>query len=236
MKTINDLPVNAAAAGLRAITIAVAGNPNAGKSTLINAIAGARLHVGNWPGVTVEKKSASFQHQGRPITLVDLPGTYSLSPYSQEEVIARDYLVHEKPDVIINVVDATNLERNLYLTLQLLELEIPVVLALNIYDEAMEKGLRIDTGSMSSLLGIPVVPTVATKKEGIDDLIGAALAFAGSATGLRPEALGDGMRIAPLRDESQAVERSVRVDWRVRPRLHRSSRRRGTASTPSSAS
>ncbi len=196
MKTINELSVNAAAGtGLRAITIAVAGNPNAGKSTLINAIAGARLHVGNWPGVTVEKKSASFQHQGRPITLVDLPGTYSLSPYSQEEVIARNYLVHEKPDVIINVVDATNLERNLYFTLQLLELEIPVVLALNIYDEAIAKGLKIDTGSMSSLLGIPVVPTVATKKAGIDDLIEAALDLADSSKVLRPDAITYGTDI-----------------------------------------
>jgi len=101
------------------LTIAVAGNPNAGKSTLINAIAGSRLHVGNWPGVTVEKKTASLEYDGRDISLVDLPGTYSLSPYTQEEVIARDYLVKEKPDVIVNVVDATNLERNLYFTLQL---------------------------------------------------------------------------------------------------------------------
>ena len=113
------------------LIIAVAGNPNSGKSTLINAIAGSRLHVGNWPGVTVEKKSASFEFQGRRVTLVDLPGTYSLSPYTQEEIIARDYLVHEKPDVIVNVVDATNLERNLYFTIQLLELEIPIVMALD---------------------------------------------------------------------------------------------------------
>ncbi|MDI6743347.1 MAG: FeoB small GTPase domain-containing protein, partial [Smithella sp.] len=126
------------------LVIAVAGNPNSGKSTLINALAGSRLQVGNWPGVTVEKKSASFDFQGRKITLVDLPGTYSLSPYTQEEVIARDYLIREKPDVIINVVDATNLERNLYFTFQLLELGIPLVMALNMHDEAGQKGLRID--------------------------------------------------------------------------------------------
>jgi ferrous iron transport protein B len=113
----------------RVVTIAVAGNPNAGKSTLINAIAGSRLHVGNWPGVTVEKKEASFEFEGARIRLVDLPGTYSLSPYTQEEIIARDYLVHERPDLVINVVDATNLERNLYLTMQLLELGLPVVMA-----------------------------------------------------------------------------------------------------------
>ena len=109
----------------RTITVAVAGNPNAGKSTLINAISGTRLHVGNWPGVTVEKREANFDFAGALIRLVDLPGTYSLSPYTQEEIIARDYLVHEKPDLVINVVDATNLERNLYLTMQLLELGLP---------------------------------------------------------------------------------------------------------------
>ncbi|MDP2853376.1 MAG: ferrous iron transport protein B [Smithellaceae bacterium] len=162
----------------KTLTIVVAGNPNAGKSTLINAIAGARLHVGNWPGVTVEKKSADFEYQGRRITLVDLPGTYSLSPYTQEEVIARDYLVHEKPDMIINVVDATNLERNLYFTFQLLELGIPLVMALNMHDEAIQKGFRIDTEKMESILGSAVIPTVATKHEGIDRLIETAIAFA----------------------------------------------------------
>lgn len=146
------------------ITVAVAGNPNSGKSTLINAIAGTRLYVGNWPGVTVEKKTATFEYDGRKINLVDLPGTYSLSPYTQEEIIARDYLVHERPDVIIDVVDATNLERNLYLTIQLLELGIPVVIALNIYDEAQKKGYKIDIKAMEKLLGVRVIPTIATKK------------------------------------------------------------------------
>jgi ferrous iron transport protein B len=158
------------------LVIAVAGNPNAGKSTLVNAIAGARLHVGNWPGVTVEKKSAVFDFRGRRITLVDLPGTYSLSPYTQEEVITRDYLVHDKPDLIINVVDATNLERNLYFTMQLLELGIPLVMALNLYDEAGEKGLRIDIDKIASILGCTVIPTVATRREGIDPLMAAAVA------------------------------------------------------------
>lgn len=155
----------------RAIRIAVAGNPNAGKSTLINAIAGTRLHVGNWPGVTVEKKEAVFEHDGRRIRLVDLPGTYSLSPYTQEEIIARDYLVHERPDLIVNVVDATNLERNLYLTVQILELGIPVVMALNIFDEAEAKGYRIDVKGIEETLGITVIPTSATKKSGLDRLL-----------------------------------------------------------------
>ncbi len=153
------------------ITVAVAGNPNSGKSTLINAIAGTRLYVGNWPGVTVEKKTASFEYNGKQINLVDLPGTYSLSPYTQEEIIARDYLVHEKPDVIINVVDATNLERNLYLTVQLMELGIPVVIALNIYDEAENKGYKFDIKAIEELLGVRVIPTVSTKKKGLDELL-----------------------------------------------------------------
>lgn len=159
----------------KAITIAVAGNPNAGKSTLINAIAGSRLHVGNWPGVTVERKEAQFEFSGQSIRLVDLPGTYSLSPYTQEEVIARDYLAYQKPDLIINVVDATNLERNLYLTIQLLELGIPVVMALNIFDEAEAKGYRIDTAGMEQMLGIKVIPTTATKNRGLKELLAAAL-------------------------------------------------------------
>src|SRR5512145_1643971 len=162
----------------RTITIAVAGNPNSGKSTLINAIAGSRLHVGNWPGVTVEKKEASLEHGGRRIRLVDLPGTYSLSPYSQEEIVARDYLAHERPDVIVNVVDATNLERNLYLTVQLLELGLPVVIALNIFDEAEAKGYRIDVAGIEERLGVRVVPTSATRKEGLRELLDAALASA----------------------------------------------------------
>lgn len=173
----------------KTVTIAVAGNPNSGKSTLINAIAGTRLHVGNWPGVTVEKKVAVFYHEGRKIKLVDLPGTYSLSPYTQEEIIARDYLIHDKPDVIINVVDATNLERNLYLTVQLLELGIPVVIALNIYDEAEKKGYRIDTEIMSNILGAAVVPTVATKNKGMDDLMRTAVGVAENPAGHFPKEL-----------------------------------------------
>jgi ferrous iron transport protein B len=159
----------------RPITIAVAGNPNSGKSTLINAVAGSRLQVGNWPGVTVEKKEAAFERLGRAIRLVDLPGTYSLSPWSQEEIVARDYLSRERPDVVVNVVDATNLERNLYLTIQLLELGVPVVMALNIHDEAVAKGYRIDVTALQERLGVRVVPTSATRRTGLDELVAAAL-------------------------------------------------------------
>ena len=178
--------------GKRTITVAVAGNPNSGKSTLINAIAGTRLHVGNWAGVTVEKKEALFEFQGRKIKLVDLPGTYSLSPYTQEEIIARDYLVHERPDLIINVVDATNLERNMYLTVQILELGIPVVMALNIFDEAEAKGYTIDVQGIEKMLGITVVPTSATKKTGLDDLLASALATADEPEAHAPQQLNYG--------------------------------------------
>ena len=162
----------------REIRVAVAGNPNSGKSTLINAIAGTRLQVGNWPGVTVEKKEATLEHLGARIRLVDLPGTYSLSPYSQEEIVARDYLAMERPDLVVDVVDATNLERNLYLTVQILELGIPVVMALNIHDEAVAKGYRIDAEGIARRLGIRVVPTSATKRQGLDQLLEAVLATA----------------------------------------------------------
>ncbi len=171
----------------RPLVIAVAGNPNAGKSTLINAMAGSRLHVGNWPGVTVEKKEAEFEHSGQQIKLVDLPGTYSLSPYSQEEIIARDYLVSDKPDLIINVVDATNLERNLYLTIQLLELGIPLIMALNIFDEAEAKGYQFDIEKMENSLGIMVVPTSATQKTGLEALLTNAVKIAENSSNYCPK-------------------------------------------------
>ncbi|HKK01210.1 MAG TPA: ferrous iron transport protein B [Desulfuromonadales bacterium] len=179
----------------RTVTVAVAGNPNAGKSTLINAIAGSRLHVGNWPGVTVEKKEAVFSFEGQTIRLVDLPGTYSLSPYTQEEIIARDYLVRERPDLVINVVDATNLERNLYLTVQILELGLPVVMALNIYDEAQAKGYKIDVAGIERMLGVVVVPTTATKNRGTKELLEATLRTAADPGAHRPQRLNYGSDI-----------------------------------------
>jgi ferrous iron transport protein B len=194
---------------LKTITVAVAGNPNSGKSTLINAVAGTRLHVGNWPGVTVEKKEANFEYGGKRIRLVDLPGTYSLSPYTQEEIIARDYLVREKPDVIINVVDATNLERNLYLTVQLMELDIPVVMALNIFDEAEKKGYRIDTKAMEDILGIAIVRTVATRKVGLSDLLRSAISLAEESTSCVPKYLNYG---ADIEAAARQIEEHLRKD------------------------
>ncbi len=126
------------------IHVALAGNPNCGKTTLFNALTGSNQYVGNWPGVTVEKKEGTARLGDRELTVVDLPGIYSLSPYSMEEIVARDFIIGEGPDAILNIVDATNLERNLYLTMQLLELERPMVLALNFMDEVEKAGDRID--------------------------------------------------------------------------------------------
>ena len=147
------------------ITIALAGNPNCGKTTLFNALTGAAQFVGNWPGVTVEKKEGRLKGQ-KDVTIMDLPGIYSLSPYTLEEVVARNYLIGEKPDAILNLVDATNIERNLYLTTQLLELGYPVVIALNMIDVVKKTGDRIDTAKLSAALGCPVVETAAVKGEG----------------------------------------------------------------------
>ncbi|MGD9099028.1 MAG: ferrous iron transport protein B [Anaerolineae bacterium] len=160
----------------RGLTMALAGNPNCGKSTIFNALTGARQHVGNWPGKTVEKKEGAFEFQGRKINVVDLPGTYSLTAYSLEEIITRDFILDEKPDVVITVVDAANLERNLYLTVQVLELGVPVVMALNMCDVAESRGIRIDVERLAALLGgAPVVRTVGTRGQGIRELVQRAL-------------------------------------------------------------
>ncbi len=151
-------------------TIALAGNPNTGKSTIFNALTGARQHVGNWPGKTVEKKEGTCKYNGSELEIVDLPGTYSLTAYSLEEVIARDFIIDERPDLVVVVVDSANLERNLYLVVQILEMGAPVVVALNMSDIADSRGLKIDVPLLSQGLGAPVVPTVASKGQGLDEL------------------------------------------------------------------
>ncbi|MEE9441738.1 MAG: ferrous iron transport protein B [candidate division Zixibacteria bacterium] len=156
-------------------TIALSGNPNSGKTTIFNNLTGANQHVGNYPGVTVEKKEGYSNFDGHRYKLVDLPGTYSLSAYSIEEIIARNYIIKEKPDVVVDVVDATNIERNLYLTTQIIELGIPVVIALNMSDMTHSRGIQIDTKLLSQLLGVPIIPTIGSKRKGMDNLMRAVI-------------------------------------------------------------
>lgn len=153
------------------ITIALAGNPNSGKTTIFNNLTGARQHVGNYPGVTVERKEGRLKFKNYEVTVIDLPGTYSLTAYSPDEVVARNVILEEKPDVVVNIVDGTNLERNLYLTMQLKELEIPMVLAVNMADMAENNGLKIDYMLLEELLGMPVVKTIGTHNVGTEDLL-----------------------------------------------------------------
>jgi ferrous iron transport protein B len=173
-----------------AYTIALAGNPNSGKTTLFNELTGARQHVGNWPGVTVDKKEGIYK-KNKEVNILDLPGTYSLSPYSAEEVIARDYIVKDKPDVVINIVDGTNIERNLYLTLQIAETKIPMVVAVNMMDEVEARGDKIDCDKLSELLGVPVLPIVARNGKGIKELMDAAIEVAKNKTSAKDLAMFD---------------------------------------------
>jgi ferrous iron transport protein B len=154
----------------RTFTVAVAGQPNSGKSTTFNALTGARQFVANYPGVTVEKRVGSFSHRGDRVTLVDLPGTYSLTSYSLEERVARDFLLDESPNAVLNVVDASNLERNLYLTFQLLEMELRLVVALNMTDIARGRGIDIDPDLLGDELGVPVIPTIGNRGKGRHEL------------------------------------------------------------------
>ncbi len=160
------------------LTIALAGNANVGKSAIFNQLTGLNQVTGNWPGKTVERAEGTLYFEGYQIHVIDLPGTYSLSAYSLEEIVSRNYLAIENPDVIINVIDASALERNLYLTIQLLELRVPIVVALNQIDFATKKGLKINTEKLSEFLGVKVVPTVAVTGAGINELLSIAVAEA----------------------------------------------------------
>ena len=149
---------------------ALAGNPNSGITTLFNALTGSTAHVGNWPGVTVDKKEGTYKKCAEPISIVDLPGIYSLSPYTPEEVISRNYILDEKPDCVINIVDATNLERNLYLTTQIMEIDVPMVIALNMIDEVEKNGDKLEAQKLEEQMGVPVVSISALKEKASTNL------------------------------------------------------------------
>jgi ferrous iron transport protein B len=159
----------------KSIKVAIAGNPNCGKTALFNALTGGRQQVGNWPGVTVERRIGAAEYDDHQLEIVDLPGTYSLSPLTPDQVVARDYIASGEPDVVINIVDGSNLERNLYLTTQLLELGVPLVVAVNMMDVVRSRGDELDFAQLSHLLGCPVVPLVAVRGRGVDELLAAVL-------------------------------------------------------------
>jgi len=167
----------------REIKIALVGNPNSGKTTVFNNLTGARQHVGNWPGVTVEQKSGRLDYGGFQIEVVDLPGVYSLTAYAPDELIARNFILEERPDFVVNIVDASNLERNLYLSLQLLELEMPLVMALNMMDEAARLLYRIDIPCLSRRLDVPVVQMIAKRNRGTAELLREIIAMAAGKAG-----------------------------------------------------
>ena len=150
---------------------ALAGNPNSGKTTLFNALTGSTAHVGNWPGVTVDKRTGTYKKLDEKVEIVDLPGIYSLSPYTPEEIVSRNFILDEKPDCVINIVDVTNLERNLYLTTQLLETDTPVVIALNMTDALSKAGGRVDSAGLEKELGVPVTEISALKGTNLSELM-----------------------------------------------------------------
>ncbi len=191
------------------ITAALAGNPNCGKTTLFNALTGARQHVGNYPGVTVEKRSGTLKSGETLIHVVDLPGTYSLTAYTPEELVARNFIVDEHPQVVIDIVDATSLERNLYLSIQFMELGAPVILALNMMDAVKKQGKSIDVNKLSSLLGVPVVETVARSGQGKHELIQQSIAFVREKKTWQPLHISYGSLLDPVLEEmAQQIEKS----------------------------
>jgi len=153
------------------IIVALAGNPNSGKTTVFNNLTCSHQYVGNWPGVTVEKKEGKCSYQGYSIRVVDLPGVYGLTAYAPDEVIARNFIVDQKPDAVVDIVDASNLERNLYLAVQLLEMGVPLIIALNMMDVAESRGYKIDVNALTEEIGVPVVSMVATRNQGTQELL-----------------------------------------------------------------
>ncbi len=201
------------------IKIALSGNPNAGKTTVFNALTGARQHIANYPGVTVEKKIGKVHRRDWEIEVVDLPGIYSLTAYSLEEIVARDFLVNEKPDVVVDIVDASNLDRNLYLAVQFKELGVPLIIALNMMDVAASRGIVIDTKGLSELLGVPVIPTVARSSTGLNELLDAVIEAAQNEHQWHPDLISYG------RDINQALDEIEGVFLKTRPQDDKYARR-----------
>jgi len=204
------------------ITIALSGNPNAGKTTVFNAITGAWQHIANYPGVTVEKKYGTVIHQGREIEVVDLPGTYSLTAYSLEELVARNFVIDERPDLVVDIVDASSLERHLYLAVQFKELGVPLVIALNMMDLAESRGIIVDVQALSEQFGAPVVPMVARSNRGIQDLLDTVVSAADEKPRWEPAPISYGMdidqaikRISAIIDRSQIYDRKYPSWWRA---------------------
>ena len=196
-----------------AIKIALAGNPNCGKTTLFNALTGSNQFVGNWPGVTVEKKEGKLKNH-KDVTIMDLPGIYSLSPYTLEEVVARNYLINEKPDAIINIVDGTNIERNLYLSTQIMELGIPVIMAVNMMDLVQKNGDKIHIDKLSKKLGCEVVEISALKGVGIEKAAENAVALAQAKKEMhRFMSLPKALRVL-----SQRLKKSLALMWQMHRR------------------
>lgn len=189
---------------------ALAGNPNSGKTTLFNALTGSTAHVGNWPGVTVDKLEGTYKKLEEPIALVDLPGIYSLSPYTSEEIISRNYILDEKPDCVINIVDATNLERNLYLTTQLMEIDVPIVIALNMMDIVRKDGTTININELEKKIGLPVVEVSALKEENLDELM--KVAYKASKTSRKACTVLEGTALTHLIKDVEIAFKGIKVD------------------------
>ena len=202
------------------IIVALAGNPNSGKTTIFNNLTGANQHVGNFPGVTVEKKEGYINYNGYRLKLVDLPGTYSLSAYSIEEIIARNYLINEKPDIVINIVDASNVERNLYLSTQISELGIPMIIAMNMSDMAKDRGIMIDYKYLAKLLGVSVIPTVGNKKKGMKELLKAVIDISENGLEMEPSSVKYGKdfqkeicKICDIITEDYETAKNYKPNW-----------------------